>query len=175
MQMNEGLDTGDVLAMRDVNIDPGMTAGELSEILAGLGGTLIREELIRFLAGSLTPELQDEADATYASLLSREHGVVSWEKSAVEVHNHIRGFVPWPGASTTLAGHRLKLHRAHVDVRAGAFAEPGSVLRADGGGIKVACGQGVIVIDELQLQGRKRMTVEAFLPGRPVGVGEQLG
>ncbi len=175
MQMDEGMDTGDALATREVPIGPAMTAGELSETLSLLGGALICEELPRFLVGALSPAPQDESAASHASLLSREHGVVAWGKSALEVHNHIRGFVPWPGAYTSLGGVRLKLHRGRVDVAAGEFASPGSVLRADARGIKVACGQGVIVIEELQLQGRKRMAVEAFLSGRPVGVGEHLG
>jgi methionyl-tRNA formyltransferase len=165
MQMDEGMDTGPVLACRDTPIEPQETAGELSQRLSAMGAALLREELPRVIAGELQPRAQDASRATMAPMLEKSHGLVRWEQSARAVHDLIRGTAPWPGAYAFLDGRRVKLHRAHVLTPEGTSAAPGRIVRADRHGIEVACGQGVLVIDELQLEGKKRMTAEQFCAG----------
>jgi methionyl-tRNA formyltransferase len=165
MQMDEGMDEGPVLACEAVAIGAEETAGELSELLAGLGARLVREQLPRFLRGELVARPQDHAQATLAPILQKEHGRVQWERGATELHNLVRGMHPWPGAYTFLAGLRVKLHRTRVVAELGVHGEPGCVVRADRHGIEIACGTGVLALDELQPEGKKRMNAEQFCAG----------
>ncbi|MGD8863689.1 MAG: methionyl-tRNA formyltransferase [Myxococcales bacterium] len=165
MQMDEGMDTGPVLACRDTPIGPEETAGELSERLSAMGAALLRDELPRVVAGELQPRPQDDARATMAPMLEKSHGLVRWREPARVVHDLIRGTAPWPGAYTFLDGRRVKLHRARVLTAEGESGPPGRILRADRHGVEVACGKGVIALDELQLEGKKRMTAEQFCAG----------
>ena len=175
MRMDEGLDTGPTLATREISISAAMTAGDLNAALSELGGSLLREALPEFLRGSLVETPQNDALATKASLLTREHGRVVWSGSALEVHNHIRGFVPWPGAWTVWGDKRVKLHQARVDVGMGDWGIPGTVLQADARGLKIACGPGILEVLELQLEGRKRMSAMAFVAGKSLAVGDRFG
>ena len=165
MQMDEGMDTGPVLACESLEIGADETAGELAPRLAALGAELVRKELVRYVLGELTPRPQDHALATMAPLLTKEHGRVDFRRPASELHALVRGTHPWPGAYAFLDGQRLKLHRTTVLARDGTLGAPGSVLRADRHGIEVACGQGVLVLHELQPEGKRRMSVEQFLAG----------
>jgi methionyl-tRNA formyltransferase len=165
MQMNEGMDEGPVLACEALEIAPEETAGELSTRLSRLGERLVREQLPRYLRGELVAKPQDPALATLAPMLDKEEGRIDWARSAVELHNLVRGLHPWPGAYSFLGGVRVKLHRARVLVAEGQHGEPASVLRADRHGIEVACGRGVLAIDELQPEGKKRMSAEQFCAG----------
>jgi methionyl-tRNA formyltransferase len=174
MQLDEGMDEGPVLASEALEIGPFETAGELSERLSELGSKLLHEQLPRFLRGELVGKPQDHARATLAPPLQKDHGRVDWQRTAVELHNLVRGTHPWPGAYTFLAGQRLKLHRTHVVATEGRHAEPGRVLRADRHGIEVACGLGVLAIDELQPEGKKRVNVEQFRAGSRLQQGSRF-
>ncbi|MDH5673954.1 MAG: methionyl-tRNA formyltransferase [Myxococcales bacterium] len=174
MQMDEGMDTGPVLACRSLAIGAEETAGELSERLSKLGGELLGQELPRYLRGELEPRPQDHARATLAPPLAKSHGRVDFSHSARALKNLIRGTAPWPGAYGYLDGRRIKLHRARVLVEAGESGEPGTIVRADRHGIEVACGQGVVAIDELQPEGKKRMTAEQFLAGHRCEAGARF-
>lgn len=175
MQMDEGMDTGPILSCARTPIAPDETAGELSARLSTLGGDLLRRDLPRFLAGELPPREQPSDGATKAEMLVKEHGRVAWEVSARAAHDRVRGMSPWPGAYTEHGDHRVKIHRAHVVAEDGDWAPPGTILRADGRGLHVACGSGVLAIDELQLEGKRRLDAEQFLAGRAWTVGERLG
>jgi methionyl-tRNA formyltransferase len=165
MQMNEGMDEGPVLACEALEIAAEETAGELSARLSRLGEQLVREQVPRYLRGELVAKPQEPALATLAPLLKKEDGQVDWCRCAVELHDLVRGMHPWPGAYTFLEGVRVKLHRVRVLAAEGQHAEPGNVVRADRHGIEVACGSGVLAIDELQPEGKKRMSAEQFCAG----------
>ena len=165
MQMDEGMDTGPVLARRALEIGAEERAGELSVRLSQLGAQLVHEELPRYLRGELHAVPQEHEQATLAPLLTKEHGRLDFRLAADELHALVRGAHPWPGAFAYFIGQRVKLHRAHVLVHEGVHGEPGSVLRADRHGLEVACGRGVLVIDELQPDGKRVMSAEQFCAG----------
>ena len=176
MQMDEGLDTGPVLARRAIPIGPDETAGELSERLSQLGAQLLCEELPRYLRGELVAVPQDAARMTLAPLLDKTHGELDWHKSAQRVHDLVRGMTPWPGAYTRVpAGTVLKVHATHL-IDALADAPPGTVLAADRAhGLVVACGAGALALDVVQPENKRRMTAAEYLAGRTLAVGDVLG
>ena len=174
MHMDEGMDTGPELARLSVPIDPNETAGALSERLSELGATLLREALPRFLNGQLQDTPQDHAGATLAPILKKSDGAIDFAKPARAVHDHIRGMSPWPGAYTELEGKRVKLLRSSVVEEGGTRGKPGQVLRADRHGLWVACGSGVLALEELQLEGRKRSTAEQFCAGQRLPTGARF-
>lgn len=179
MQMDEGLDTGPVLARRATPIGPDETAGELAVRLAALGAELLREELPRHLAGALVAVPQDDARHTLAPLLEKAHGAIDWSASAQSVHDLVRGMSPWPGAFTQLpSGATLKVHASRVVARPAQAegAEPGAVVAADrAGGLVVACGAGALALVAVQPEGKRRMSAVDYLAGRPLACGDVLG
>jgi methionyl-tRNA formyltransferase len=174
MQMDEGMDTGPVLATATTVIERDDDAASLSERLSRLGAELLREELPRYVAGELTPTPQDDAYSTMAPLLRKAHGRIDWTKPSREVHNQIRGMNPWPGAHTTLAGRRIKIHRAQFSTLDPEAAVPGQVTALDPEGILVACADGTIEVQELQESGRNRVDARAFISGRGIQVGDRF-
>lgn len=178
MQMDEGMDTGPILAQRRLEIGAGETSGELAPRLSQLGAELLRRELPVFLRGALEPQPQEDGQATEAPLLRKEHGAIDWARPAPRVADHVRGMHPWPGAFTRLGDKRVKVHRVRVGgqpaSQRGPQEPPGTVIRADRQGIEVACEPGSIVIEELQQEGRRRMTAEQALAGRWVQTGDRF-
>lgn len=174
MQMDEGLDTGDILLPGAVPIEADDTAESLSAKLSELGGKLIIEAIERLKNGNLPPRKQIEAEATLAPLLCKQEGIIDWRKSATEISGLIRGLDPWPSASTTFNGEPIKLFKPSI--RPGEETDrPGTILRADKNGLLIATGQDFLLIKEVQLACCKRMPVEAFLSGHPVKPGQCLG
>ncbi len=169
MQMDVGMDTGDVLARRVIDIGENETGGELFERLSVLSGELVREEIPRLT--SLIAEPQTSEGVTHARMIEKSDGQLDFTQSAQAVHNRARGFYPWPGAFATLGDKRVKIHRTRVALRDGQRGAPGRVLQADADGIVVACGQGALRIEELQLDGKKRVSAQAFLAGHPLAAG----
>ena len=166
MQMNEGLDTGDILAARKLEISPDETGGSLFDKLAVLGGELICETLSALERGEIRPTPQSDEGACYAKQLTKAMGNIDWTKDAQSIERLIRGLYPWPGTYTYHKGHSVKLHKAALadgDIFA-AKAEPGSVITRDGR-IYVACGSKAIEILELQPESRKRMSARDYLRG----------
>jgi methionyl-tRNA formyltransferase len=174
MQMDEGMDTGPVLSCAALDIGPEETAGELTLRLSQLGAELVGKDLPRYLRGELTPQPQDHARATLAPMLDKEHGRVDFGRSAREVHDLVRGFSPRPGAYTYLEGQRVKLHRVRVLAAGGIHAQPGEIVRADRHAIEVACGAGVIAIEELQPEGKRRMSAAEFCAGSRLQAGARF-
>jgi methionyl-tRNA formyltransferase len=174
MRMDEGMDTGPVLSVRKTPVGPDETAGELSERLSTMAAELVAAELPRFVRGELEPVEQDHERHTLAPLLKKEDGLVDWRQGARQVHDRVRGMSPWPGAYTFVDGCRVKLHRTHVLLEEGGRSEPGVIERADRHGIEVACGNGVLAIDELQPEGKRCMCAEHFLAGRPLRRGDRF-
>jgi methionyl-tRNA formyltransferase len=169
MRINAGLDTGDMLLKWETSIGSEETAVELGARLSAAGADL----LVRTLAElpTIVPEPQDDSQATLAPILKREDGHIDWKLSAREILNRVRGFVPWPGAYGFLRGLRFHIWKAG---RGPALLGVGEVS-AEGRRMFVGCGDGSIELLEVQMEGKKRMNVAAFLNGNSIDRGELLG
>lgn len=170
MQMAEGVDTGDMLYQKAIQIEIDDTAESMFDKLSELGGEMIVEALDMLEKGELTVVKQDEALATHAPMLDKRISEIDWHKSALEVHNLVRGLYSWPIAQTTLHGKKLKIYRTSLGKGNG---EAGSVIATDP--LTIACGEGAVVIEELQLEGKKRMDAKSFLIGHPMKDKEKIG
>lgn len=172
MMMDVGLDTGDMLLKRATPIDPDEDTQSLHDRMSALGAELLAETLDRLVAGDLVPEKQDDALTCYAPMMKKEDGLIDWTRSAQSIKNQVRGMTPWPGAYSTLDGRFLKVYRVQTAANSGVA---GTVLSAGRDGIEVACGEGSLLIRELQLEGKKRMAAGDFLAGYKVQPGTPLG
>jgi methionyl-tRNA formyltransferase len=169
MRMEEGLDAGPVAMAERVPIEPDATAGDLHDRLARLGADLMVRALGALERGSLTLTPQPETGVTYASKIAKDESRITWARPWWEVHNHIRGLSPFPGAWFELAGDRIKVLRSTKGEGSGA---PGTVLDDK---LTVACGGGAVRILELQRAGRQAMKAQEFLRGANVAAGLRLG
>jgi methionyl-tRNA formyltransferase len=173
MQLDEGMDTGPVFLERRVAIDPDETAGELLDRLAPIGAQALLDAIAAIAAGSAHAVAQGHAGASYAPMLVKADGAIDFGQPAAAVAARIRGVDPWPGAQAILRGQIVKLFRARP--APGPTAAPGTVLAISAAGAQVACGDGAVVIRELQVAGRKRMAAAQFAAGRGIAVGDVLG
>jgi methionyl-tRNA formyltransferase len=162
-----------MLLAEKLRIAPEETAADLYQSLAGIGARLMVKTLHELESGTLTPAEQDHAQATLAPILTREDGLIDFSRSAQSIYDRWRGFQPWPGAFTTLRGKKLIVHRMHVAAAAG--IEAGTLqVRADA--MLAGCGGGTaVVFDEVQMEGKRRMSAGEFLRGFQVRSGERLG
>lgn len=176
MQMDIGMDTGDMLSKVVVPIAEETTMGELHDALRSAGASLLLETIEKIEAGTVVAEPQNNEDATYATLLDRSMERIDWAKPAQEVHNLIRGFNPAPSTFTKLPnGKNLKLWVSKVADKSTTEA-PGTVVEVAKKSFFVACGNGTVVeILELQPESKKRMEAQVFINGRGVQVGDVLG
>jgi methionyl-tRNA formyltransferase len=170
MKMDAGLDTGPVIDRREISILPGDTSATLHDKLSLLGAELIRASLPRYLKGELTPVPQSPDGVVLAPLIEKENGRLDFARPAVELERRVRAFHPWPGTFTTLGGKGLKVLRARAADGGGA---PGEVLSAGTGGIEVACGEGSLVLLEVQPEGKRAMSAQELLAGRPLPKGSR--
>lgn len=182
MQMDEGLDTGDILEQEEIPLDPEETGGSLFEKLSLLGGKLIVSTLSGLEAGTLTPRPQGESSTSYAKMLDKSMGEVDWTMEAAAIERLIRGLNPWPSAYTHYNGKTLKLWAAKVASSEAAKAVSGEASQGIPGRILVSkdallveTGAGFLSITELQLEGKKRMETAAFLRGFSMETGTVLG
>jgi len=172
MKIDAGLDTGDMLRKAETNIGPEETAPELSDRLAEMGAELLIETLEMVGRGQIVPEPQDDSSATLAPILKKEDGVIDWSATASTIHNRLRGFTPWPGATTTFRGAGLKVVAARV---ASAELAPGQ-LAFVGRRLLAGCGGGTALeLVEVQPEGRKRVSGESFANGARLLENEFLG
>lgn len=166
------MDTGNIIEQTKTPIDPDETAETLYTRLAALGGELLVKVVAEIENGTAQRTPQDHSKMTLAPLLSKELSPMDWNRPAVELHNQVRGLIPWPVAITELGGVRCKVFRTAV-LEERTQKRPGTVLSAGKGGITVACGGGTVVrIDELQADGGKRMKADDYLRGHPIPVEE---
>jgi methionyl-tRNA formyltransferase len=173
MRLDEGLDTGEILLAREVAIAPEETAVDLFRKLAAVGAELMVETLAGLAEGTLAGRKQDEALATLAPILIREDGAIDFSRTARQIYDRWRGFEPWPGAHTRLRGKKLIVHRMRVGAEDGIEA---GVLRVARDEMAVGCGgRGSVVFDEVQMEGKRRMSAEEFLRGFQIRSGERLG
>lgn len=173
MQLDAGMDTGDILLTKETPILPDETAGELFDRLKVLGAELLIQTINGLQNGSVKPIRQDNSKATYAAMLDKSMAPVDWSLTAQQVHDHIRGLDPWPGASTIINGKTVKLARSHLGSPCGKAA--GEVVCADKQ-LEVCCGDGcAVVINELQAQGKSKLAAPDFLRGFKIETGTVLG
>ena len=174
MQMDVGLDTGDMLLKAEVPLAEDETGGSLHDKLSVLGGDLLIETLKGLEAGTIVPEKQDDSQSgEYARMLDKSLGKIDFSMRAEEIERLIRGLNPWPSAYTSYNNKTMKLWKARVVP--GGEAVPGQVLAVDKKGFTVQTGDGALQILELQMEGKKRMDAGAFLRGCPLTAGEILG
>ena len=168
MHMAHDLDAGDIIAQSATPIGPDETAPELYTRLAHLGAELLVQVVADLAAGTAGRIPQDHSKATLAPMLSKELSPMDWNRTAGQLHNQVRGLIPWPAAVTTLGGNRCKVFSTTI-MPGQTSTAPGTILRADKAGIDVACGQGTVLrIDELQPDGGKRMKAADYLRGHPI-------
>ena len=171
MLMDEGMDTGDILLQEEIPIEEDDTAETLQQRLALAGAELFMETLGKMKAGKINPILQDHSRATYAPPLTKEDGRIDWRKEAKEIDLQVRAFDPWPGAFTELDGRLLKVYRG--EVRKGRPAgKAGTVVWVGSDFIEVETGNDSFLIKEVQLEGKRRMSVRDFLSGHSISVGK---
>jgi methionyl-tRNA formyltransferase len=176
MMIDPGMDTGDILLQREVEIREEDTAETLAERLSVLGADLMVETLRGLARGEITPHPQEHSQATLAPMLKKEHGRMDWSLPAQELAWRVRGLRPWPGAYTTFRGKNLHVWAAvALPAEAASPLEPGTLV-AERGKLHVVCGQGTrLEIKELQVEGRKRLSAHEFLNGVHLKPGERLG
>jgi methionyl-tRNA formyltransferase len=175
MRIDVGLDTGDILLQREVGIQDEDTAESLSHRLSQVGADLMAETLHRLERGEIEPQPQDHARATLAPMLKKEDGRINWTLPAIEIWNRIRGLRPWPGAYTRFRSKNLHIWAASRPA-AGETApfDPGTLI-AERGNLRVTCGQRTLLEPrEIQLEGRKRMSVRDFLNGMKIAPHEKV-
>ena len=170
--MDEGIDTGDILLKKTIQIDTDETSGSLFDKLMALGAETILETLDELEKGNLTPTKQGESPTAYAKMLTKAMGLIDFTKSAKELDCFVRGMNPWPSAYTLLAGKTLKLWKVRA-VEGGGKA--GSVIEIGKESFTIACGEGAIEVLEVQLEGKKRMSAGDFLKGSTLNIGQELG
>ena len=171
MKMDEGLDTGDIIDVEEVELDPKETGGSLFDKLATLGGELILKTLQNLEFGNAQFIKQDDSKSTYAKKMTKDLGHIDFTKDAVSIERLIRGLNPWPSAFTYLDGKVMKIWDADVVDQSG---ESGMVISEDKDSFVIATGDKALKVNELQLEGKKRMKASDFLNGRSIE-GSKLG
>lgn len=188
-QMDIGVDTGDIVAVREVPIDEEETGGGLFDKLAVVGAELCVEAMAAIENGTVVRTPQNHEEATHVSMIQKEFGNIDWNKSAVEIERLIRGLNPWPSAYTKLDGKTFKIWKAKavsglenlegidetVEVIAAEKIMPGTILNVTKNALEIQTGNGVLSLLEVQLEGKKRMEIGAFLRGYAVQEGVELG
>ena len=173
MQMNAGLDTGDMLLKKKVAIAPDETDESLHDKLAPIGADLLIETLAGLEAGTIRPKKQDEKESTYASLLTKELGAIDYTWEAARIERYIRALSRWPGVYGQFRGKTLKVWKADV-VDSDSGYEPGTISEVTKKSFSIQTGKGQLKLLEVQLEGKKRMDAASFLNGNKLNVGEKV-
>ena len=166
MYLCREMDAGDIIEVSKTAIDPNETAGELLDRLAQLGAVLLRDTMLSLSAGEVSRTPQDGSLATYAPMLDKSMSPIDWNRTAQQVHDHVRGLNPWPVATAQLGGNTFKVYSTVVVEGSG---QPGQILGLTKTGLKVACAQGAVEIRILQAEGGKRMSAPDYFRGHPLG------
>lgn len=184
MQMDKGIDTGDMLLQSVVPIAEKETGDSLHDKLADEGAKLIVEALRKLEAGELVPKKQNDEESCYAKMLDKSMGMIDWQQSAVRIERLVRGLNSWPSAYTSFHGRTLKIWESDVVsdgqeqkavLHKGGGTLPGTVTAVEKDAFYVQTGEGILKVTQVQLEGKKRMEVRAFLLGCKMSVGELLG
>jgi len=174
MRLVEKMDAGGIYLQEKIALAPDETTGSLQEKLTPIGARLLLETLRRLKDESLTPTEQDESQATLAPILKKEDGLIVWNRASIEIERRVRGFDPWPGSFTHLNGKLLKIHRAKI-ITSELTASPGEIVKADNDAFWVATGSGVIALEEVQFENKKRLPGGEFIKGARIKTGDRLG
>ena len=182
MRIDAGMDTGEMLLEREIQIGPKETAPELAARMAETGAPLMSETLRGLAAGAIAPKLQNHAEASYAPMLKKEDGRIDWKRPAIEIYNRIRGFAPWPGAYTTFRGQSCHVWGEAVS-KEGSAILPGGVDAAEPGTLffgknefLVCCGDTTVLrLRAVKLEGRKQVSAAEFANGARLKSGERFG
>ncbi len=174
MQMNEGLDTGDMLLKVEIPIEEKETGGSLHDKLAEAGAKLCVETLKALEEGTVTPIPQGDSPTSYAKMLDKQLGNIDWSKKAVEIERLIRGLTPWPSAYTNWQDKVMKIWDASVSKESHS-AVPGTIVKVEKEAFYVQTGEGLLAVKELQIPGKKRMDAGAFMRGYEIKESEMLG
>ena len=174
MQMNEGLDTGDILTTKEVEISAEETGESLFDKLAIAGAELLIETLPEIEKGTLTPTKQEEEKASHVRMLTKEMGKIDWEKEAIVLERLVRGMNSWPSAYCRLRNKNMKVWRAAV-LEEDTDARPGEIVNVTKDALYIQTGKGQLILKEVQLESKKRMAVKDFLIGYQLEAGEILG
>ena len=166
MQMAEGLDTGDMLTKVSLPV-AGMNCEALHDKLAEMGAKLLVDTLPMIEAGEIVPEPQDDALSSYAGLISKKDGIIDFSKTPEEIERQIRAFDPWPGAYCAYKGETMKLWKAEA-LDKDSDALPGTIVCVSDAGIDICCGGRLLRVTEIQMPGKKRVEVKAFLRGNAI-------
>jgi methionyl-tRNA formyltransferase len=169
MLMDVGLDTGPMLLKQSTPVDRNENIVSLHDRMSTMGAELLSETLDGLAAGTIVPQEQEGSQSCYAAMFKKEDGRIDWNRDAGSIHNQVRGLAAWPVAYTFLDDQVLKVYRTRV---ASGNGLPGTVLQADKQGIEVACQKGSLIIEELQLAGKKRLEAASFLAGYTITAGK---
>ena len=174
MRIDAGMDTGDILLQRELEIGTKETAPELSTRLSEAGAPLMAETLRGLAAGKITPRPQDHSQATLAPMLKRDDGRIDWSRTAQEIYKRVRGFTPWPGSHSVFRGHSCHLWAEPVSNKK-SDAPPGTLLR-ENNDLLVVCGAATVLrLSAVQLEGRKQVSALEFANGAHLKSGERFG
>jgi len=175
MKLDEGMDTGPTFARVPLPIGPDETAGELGERLARLGAETVTAWLPAYVAGSCDLVAQDPAQASIAPLLTKDDGRIVWTRAARQIHDHVRGMSPWPGAFTTARERLVKVHATRIVDPEVSGGPAGQVVIADKSRVVVACGKGLVELTKVQPEGRRVIAAPEWVAGRGIAEGDRLG
>ncbi len=175
--MDEGMDTGDILLQRRIDIKPDETAGELLDRMAPTGGAMLVETLNGLATGTISPVPQNNDEATYCSLIRKSDGEINWSRTVQDIHNHVRAMNPWPVAFTDLHGRRIRVWRTRIGSSADLEnVSPGTIVRVEKDRIDVAAGSGgTISLIEVQAAGGRPMDAYSFAIGHRLAKGDRFG
>jgi methionyl-tRNA formyltransferase len=173
MRLVEKMDAGPLYLQEVIPLAPDETTGSLQAKLTPIGARLLLETIRRLKEGYIQPQEQNEAEATLAPMIKKEDGLIDWTQPAIAIDRRIRGFNPWPSAYTHYAGRLLKIHRAEI-VTTTQTGEPGEVVRADNNGFWVATGLGILALEEVQMENKRRIAGVEFIKGARIVQGSRF-
>lgn len=173
MFMDEGLDTGDIIKTREFRLDDEINAGQLHDIMMEEGADVLSQTVKAIEDGTAERIRQNDDESTYAPMMDRNLGHIDFKKSAVSIHNLVRGTVPWPGAWCESPYGKIKIWKTRIG-QGQTDREPGTIVSVDKQGIEVACGMGMLLIEEIQMPNKKRMHVSEYIKGNTIEIGKVL-
>lgn len=174
MYMDEGLDTGDMILKSEIPLDDEITAGELHDKMMIDGSKVLKETIDLIEKGEAPREKQSNEDTCYSPIMNKSLGNIDWNKSAIDIHNLVRGINPWPSAYTTYEGQTMKIWKTKV-IDKNSDKDPGTIISVDKEGINVSTSEGIVQIKEIQISGKKRMEVPEYIKGNNINTDIILG
>ncbi|WP_419742012.1 methionyl-tRNA formyltransferase [Paraclostridium dentum] len=174
MYMDEGLDTGDMILKSEIPLDDEITAGELHDKMMIDGAKVLKETIDLIEKGEAPREKQSNENTCYSPIMNKSLGNIDWKKSAIDIHNLVRGTNPWPSAYTTYEGQTMKIWKTKV-IDKNSDKDPGTIISVDKEGINVSTSEGILQIKEIQMAGKKRMEVPEYIKGNNINTDIILG